>query len=188
MGDVAMRWRPTIFLLAAAFVAVFLESSTSLLRHLLGAQIDVLPALMVYAALTLGFTSIVLLAVCGGLWFDSLSLNPLGASVLPLLVIGLLIYRSRDLLMREHAVAQVTLGVAAGALQPLGTLFILLNIGVAPLLGWVSLWQWLVLAAGGGAATPLCFRLFDRLRRALEYQPVTETSFRPDREIKRGRD
>ena len=69
---------------------------------------------MVYAALTLGFTSMVLLAVCGGLWFDSLSLNPLGASVLPLLVIGLLIYRSRELLMREHVFAQVTLGAMAG--------------------------------------------------------------------------
>jgi cell shape-determining protein MreD len=176
-----------MFVLAAAFVAVFLEASASLLRNLLGAQMDALPALMIYTALTLGFTSIVLLAVCGGLWFDSLSLNPLGASVLPLLVIGLLIYRSRDLLLREHVFAQFVLGAAAGAAQPLGTLFILLNKGQTPLLDWFSLWQWLVLAAGGGAMTPLCFKLFDRLRRALEYQPVTQTSFRPDREIKRGR-
>jgi hypothetical protein len=29
--------------------------------------------------------------------------------------------------------------------------------------------------------------LFDRLHGAFEYQPVTESSFRPDREIKRGR-
>jgi cell shape-determining protein MreD len=182
-----MRWRPTIFVLAAAFVAVFLEASVGLFRKLLGTQLDVLPALMVYAALTLGFASIVLLAVCGGLWFDSLSLNPLGASVLPLLLIGLLIYRSRDLLLREHVFAQVVLGAAAGAVQPLGTLFILLNKGQTPLLGWLSLWQWLVMAAGAGAATPVCFKLFDRLHRALEYQPVTQTSFRPDREIKRGR-
>jgi hypothetical protein len=43
------------------------------------------------------------------------------------------------------------------------------------------------MAAGSGAVTPVCFKLFDRLRRALEYQPVTQSSFRPDREIKRGR-
>ena len=182
-----MSWRPTIFVLAAAFVAVFLEASLGFFRNLLGAQIDVLPALMVYAALTLGFTTIVLLALCGGLWFDSLSLNPLGASVLPLLLIGLLIFQSRDLLMREHLFAQVILGVAAGAAQPLATLFILLNKGQTPLLGWLSLWQWLVMALGCGAITPVCFKLFDRLHRALEYQPVTQTSFRPDREIKRGR-
>ena len=157
------------------------------MRHVLGTQLDVLPALTVYASLTLGFTSIVLLAICGGLWFDSFSLNPLGASVLPLLLIGLLIYRSRDLLLREHVFAQVVLGAAAGAVQPLGTLFILLNKGQTPLLGWLWLWQWLVMAAACGAVTPVCFKVFDRLHRALEYQPVKQTSFRPDREIKRGR-
>ena len=182
-----MKWRPTMLVLAAAFVAVFLESSCGFFRNLLGAQIDVLPALMVYTALTLGFTSIVLLAVCGGLWFDSLSLNPPGASVLPLLLLGLLIYRRRVLLLRVLGFAQVVPGAAAGAAQPLGTLFILLNKGQAPLLGWFSLWQWLVMAAGCAAVTPLFFQLFDRLRRALEYQPVTQTSFRTDREIKRGR-
>jgi cell shape-determining protein MreD len=129
----------------------------------------------------------VLLAFCGGLWFDSLSLNPLGASVLPLLLIGLLIYRSRELLLREHVFAQFVLGLAAGAVQPLGTLFILLNKGQTPLLGWFMLWQWLVLTLGCGALTPVCFYFMDRLRLALEYQPVTQTSFRPDREIKRGR-
>src|SRR5580658_2443179 len=134
-----MSWRPTVFVLAAAFVAVFVEASPGLFRNLLGAQIDLLPALMVYAALTHGFTTIMLLALCGGLWFDSLSLNPLGASVLPLLLTGVLIYRSRDLLMREHVFAQAVLGVMAGAAQPLGTLFILLNKGQTPLLGWLSL-------------------------------------------------
>ena len=182
-----MNWRPTMFVLVTAFAAVFFEASWGFSRRLLGAQIDLLPALMVYTALTLGFTSVVLLAVCGGLWFDSLSLNPLGASVLPLLLIGMLIYRSRELLMREHRSAQLLLGAAAGAAQPLGTLFILLNAGARPLLGWISLWAWLVMAAGAAVATPLCFKLFDRLRRAFEYQPVTESSFRPDREIKRGR-
>jgi hypothetical protein len=182
-----MKWRSTVFVLAAAFVAVFLEASFGLFRRVLGAQIDLLPALMVYAALTHGLATIVLLAVCGGLWFDSLSLNPLGASALPLLLIGLPIYRSRDLLMRDHLYAQVMLGAMAGAVQPLATLFILLNKGTAPLLGWFSLWQWLVMTAGSAVAAPVCFKLFDSLRRMFEYQPVTETSFRPDREIKRGR-
>jgi cell shape-determining protein MreD len=187
MGDAAMSWRSTFFVLAAAFVAVFLEASLGVFRNLLGAQIDCLPALMVYAALTHGLVTIALVAVCGGLWFDSLSLNPLGASVLPLLLIGLLIYRSRDLLMRDHVFAQVVLGLGAGAVQPLGTLFILLNKGAAPALGWFSFWQWIVMAAGCAAAAPVCFKVFDALRRTFEYQPVFQTSFRPDREIKRGR-
>jgi hypothetical protein len=182
-----MSWLSTVFVLAAAFVAVFLETSFGLFHKLLGAQIDLLPALMDYAALTHGFTTMVLLAVCGGLWFDSLSLNPLGTSILPLLMSGVLIFRSRDLLMRESAQAQVILGVLAGLVQPLGTLFILLNVGARPAVGWLSLWQWAVVAACSGAVTPAIFKFFDRVKRALEYQPVTQSSFRQDREIKRGK-
>ncbi len=79
------------------------------------------------------------------------------------------------------------LGFSAAAFQPLGTLFILLNVGAAPALGWVSLWQWLVMAVGGGVLTPVCFTLFDRLHHAFDYPEATHVSFRPDREIKRGR-
>jgi cell shape-determining protein MreD len=182
-----MNLLPTIFILAVAFLAVFLEAWLEWPRNLLGAQIDLLPALMVYASLTHGLATVVLLAVCGGLWFDSLSLNPLGVSVVPLLLIGLFIYHSRDLLLRRHVFAQVVLGILAGALQPLGTLFILLNLGHLPVLGWFSLWQWVVLALGGGAITPLCFKLFDRIHGAFDYQPAPPKPFRPDREIKRGR-
>jgi hypothetical protein len=187
MGGVSMNWLHSIFILAVAFLAVFLEAACDLPRHLFGAQIDLLPALMVYTALTNGIASITLLAVCGGLWFDSLSLNPLGASVLPLLFIGVAISQGRELLLREHTFAQVVLGVSAAAIQPLGTLFILLNVGVAPSLGWFSLWQWLVMAVAGGVVTPLCFALFDRLHHAFDYPQAAQMSFRTDREIKRGR-
>ena len=57
---------------------------------------------MVYAGLTNGLFTVALTAVCSGLWFDSLSANPLGVSVLPLLLIGLLAHRGRDLLAREE--------------------------------------------------------------------------------------
>ena len=40
---------------------------------------------------------------------------------------------------------------------------------------------------GGALFTPLFFLLFDRLNRALNYAPNSQTSFRQDREIKRGR-
>jgi len=182
-----MNWLNSIFILAVAFVGVFLEASFDLWRDLFGAQISVLPALMVYTSLSSGISTVALLAVCGGLWFDSLSANPLGVSILPLFFIGFLIFKKRDLLLREHTFAQIVLGLAASALAPLLTIFLLLNLGGAPLLGWKSLWQWFVMTFGGGALTPICFWLFDRINRALNYQPQVETSFRPDREIKRGR-
>ena len=182
-----MNWLHITFILVAAYLAVFLESSVNFPRSLLGAQIDLLPALMVYTALTNDILVIALLAVGGGLCFDALSANPLGVSVLPLFAIGFAIDRARELLLRESRFAQFVLGFAASALQPLATLFLMLNLGSAPALGWHTLWQWFVLAAGGGLAAPLFFALFDRMHQAFDYQPAHHSSFRPDREIKRGR-
>jgi len=182
-----MNWLNTIFILALAYAAAFLEGPFAFCRNLLGAQITLLPALMVYASLTSGIGTVALLAVCGGLLRDSPSENPLGVSILPLFLIGFIISWKRDLLLREHPFAQMALGMAAGAVFPLATLFLLFNLGQGPVLGWMWLWQWLAGTLTGGVLTPLLFMLFDRLRRAFEYPAMKQSSFREDREIKRGR-
>ena len=168
----------TILILVAAFLAVFGEATLPVLHHWLGAQVDLLPVLMVYAAL---------LAVLGGLWFDALSANPLGISILPLFAVGFLISFRRDLILRELAFAQFVLGTTASAIVPVLSILLLLTAGKQPLLGWGSIWQWLVMTAGGAAATPFVFALFNWCDRSLGYQPRIEPGFRPDREIRRGR-
>ena len=188
MGDDgAMTWLDSFFIFAAAFLAVFWETALPGLRHLLGAQIDLLPPLMVYAGLCAGLKTVSLLALLGGLWFDSLSANPLGISVLPLFAVGLAIHANRELILRDQTYAQLVLGLAASAAAPILTLLLLLTRGNAPLLGWGTAWQLLVMSIGGAVATPLCFILFDWLHRTLIHGRVAETSFRPDREIRRGR-
>src|SRR5690349_863526 len=113
-----MNWLTTTLLLAMAFVTVFWEAAFTGLRHLLGAQIDLLPALMVYAGLCTGLTSVCLVSFLGGLWFDSLSANPLGISILPLFAVGLAIYVSREVILRDQWFAQLVLGLAASAAAP----------------------------------------------------------------------
>jgi len=182
-----MNYLNTIFILVVAFLAVFAEAWFDVIRNLIGAQIDLLPALIVYTSLTNSIFSTATLAVCGGLWFDSISCNPLGVSILPLFLVGLAISQSRELLLRENAFAQCVLGGVASAICPLLTMFLILNIGHNPLLGWESLWQLFIMTLGGGLLTPICFLLFDRIHWNLNYQPIVETSFRADRQIKRGR-
>lgn len=182
-----MNMLDTVAVLMAAFLAVFIEASFSGFRNLLGAQIDLLPALIVYASLSSGVFTLALLAVWGGLWYDSLSVNALGVSIVPLFVVGLMIHRCRDLVLREMVSAQLALGLIAGAVVPLGTLLILFNSGAHPIIGMASLWQWFVMAVGAAIFTPLMFLLFDRLHRMLSYQQLPETTFRADRQIKRGR-
>jgi rod shape-determining protein MreD len=178
---------PNILILLTALLAVFVQGAFGGVRDVLGAQVDLLPALMVYTALTCGAAMMITLAVTGGLLFDTLSVNPLGVSVLPLLLIGLVIQFRRDLLMRDELYAQVTLGLFASALAPALTVLLLFTLETNPLIGWGSLWQWSVMTVGGAIATPLFFLLFGWLNHALGYQPVFESSFRADREIRRGR-
>jgi hypothetical protein len=182
-----MNFFNSILILAFAFLAVFAETIFSAPRNLLGAQIDLLPALMVFAALNGNVFTVGLLAVFGGLWFDSLSANPFGVTILPLALVGFPIFFRNDLILRGLPFAQFVLGAIASALVPVLTILLLLNGGKQPLIGWGSLWQLIVMTLGGAAATPIIFALFAWCDRALGYQPRSETSFRPDREIQRGR-
>jgi cell shape-determining protein MreD len=182
-----MSWLTTLMIFACAFLAIFWEAAFNGLRHLLGAQVDLLPALMVYTALRASLATVCLLAILGGLCFDSLSANPLGVTVLPEFVIGICIYLLRDLILREQVFAQWMLGLLASALAPILTLILLLTLGHSPVLGWGTLWQIIVMTIGGAIATPICFVAFEWLNRALIHMPITQTSFRPDREIRRGR-
>lgn len=176
-----------ILILSFAYLAAFGEAALSAPRHWLGAQVDLLPALMVYAALNADIVTVCLLAVLGGLWFDSFSANPLGVTILPLLAVGFPIHLRRELILRDLPFAQIVLGTAASALAPLITVLLLLNGGKQPLVGWGSLWQWTVMTAGGAAATPVIFALFEWFGRVLGYRPNTEMGFRPDREIRHGK-
>ncbi len=177
----------SILILVVAFLAVFVEAAFSWPHRLLGAQIDLLPALMIYAAMNTEIITVSLLAVLGGLWFDSLSANPFGISIFPLFIIGFPICWKRELLLRELPFAQVILGAIASAVVPALTVLLLLSGSDEPLLGWGSLWQWIVMTAGGALATPLIFEFFGWCNKTFGYQPLIQTAFRPDREIRRDK-
>ena len=177
----------TFLILVAAFLAVFWEAAFPGTARWLHAQVDLLPPLIVYASLCTELTSVALLAVFGGLLLDSLSANPLGVTILPLFAVGLAVYWRRELILRDQPYAQFVLGLGASAATPLLTVVLLLTAGHPALLGWGSLWQWLVMSLGGAIATPLFFLVFGWCERALGHVPVAETSFRADREIRRGK-
>lgn len=174
----------TIIILLAAYALVFLQAAVN---GFLGTQLDLLPALMVYASLTAGPLTVATLALSGGLWFDSLSANPLGISILPLLAIGFVILIRRDLLLHDQAFAQFVIGSGASLAAPTATLLFLLTAGKDPLLGWGTVWQMIVMTLVGGATTPGLFWLFSRVAQTFDYREINTSSFRPDREIRRGR-
>jgi rod shape-determining protein MreD len=187
MGDRPVKVFRIITVLLLAFTFVFAQAAFNWPRRLLGVQVDLLPALMVFTSLRLGIGSILMLAFAGGLSMDALSLNPLGVSPLPLCVVGMLIHLKREQILKEERVAQVLLGMGASAAVALGTLALILSVGESPLLGMRFFWDLTVLTVGGGVAAPLIFTLMKLLENALTYQVHSQPSFRPDREIRRGR-
>jgi rod shape-determining protein MreD len=172
---------------AVAFLAVFWEAAFDGIRSLLGAQPHLLPALMVYTALRGGVVAVSLLAFAGGLLFDSLSANPLGVTVLPLLLTGLAIQTRQNLILRSQTFAQSILGAAASVLAPCLSILLLVTMGQHPLLGWGTVWQVAMMGIAGALAAPGFFLLFEWLNQVFSYSGVAESSFRPDREIRRGR-
>jgi len=182
-----MNWFNTISILVAAYLLVWLQATFNEVRHIIGVQVDLLPSLVVYAALSSGVVGLTLVCVCAGLWFDSLSANPLGVSTLPLFLVGLFIQRSREFILRDQTYAQMLVGFGASAATPFLVVLLLLNLDARPLIGWFSVWQWLVMSVAGALMTPVWFRFFETIGHALNYRPLGETSFRPDRQIKRGR-
>lgn len=177
----------TIAILLVAYLAVFAQATFNGFRDWFGVQMDLLPSLVVYTSLTGGIVSLLMVAVCGGLWVDSLSVNPIGVTMLPLFLVGLLIHRSRELILRDQTYAQFILGASASAAVPFCVLVSLINLNRQPLVGWFSLWQWFVMSVLGGLMTPVWFVFFDRVGGMFNYRPLGESSFRADREIKRGR-
>lgn len=182
-----MNWFNTIAILVVTYLAVFAQSTFNESRNLLGVQVDLIPSLVVYAALSGGVLTFSLVALSGALWLDSLSANPLGVSLLPLFLVGLVIHQFRELILRQQPFAQFILGAGATAAVPVLTLVLLMNTQIQPLLGWFSIWQWFAMSLLGGAVTPLWFFVFERIGETFSYRPVGESSFRSDRQIKRSR-
>jgi cell shape-determining protein MreD len=181
--------RPARFLivLLLAYLAVFVQAGFDVPRVWLNGQINLVPPLMVYTALRLNLTCVTALAVLAGLWLDSLSANPLGASILPLFLTGFLLLPQREVLLQELDYAQLVLGAAASAAVPILTLILVLTKGLDPGIGWHSLWQLAVLTITGGVLTPALFRLLDRIEKALLHPTAPTLMFRPDRDMRRGR-
>lgn len=210
-----MNWVNPTALLFFSMVVLYLQTTINLPRALLGAQIDLVPLFVVYAAVRFDVATFSLLALALGLASDSISANPLGISIIPLWLLGLGAWRVRDLILRDQSVAQMILGGMACLLAPACVLLLLVTLmrhpesgitsgpdpmtpvelsmepigpqNIGPIVGWGTLWQFTVMTVAGAFSAPVVFRLFDALGHRLNYAVVAESTFRHDREIVRGR-
>ena len=178
---------PITLLFLATWLAVFCQTQFPILSRSLGIPLDIRPALIVYTALTHGLPTVLGIVMVASLGTDALSANPIGVSLVPCFVLGLVLQLQRHLLLREQWYAQVWLGLSGGIAVPLLTWGLLLMDSQPQSMGFSLLFRILLLGFLNAAACPALFVVFDGLREVFEYKPISETGFRPDREIKRGR-
>lgn len=177
----------SIPLFITAYVAVFLAAYPTSIRSLFGVQLDLLPPLMVYCGLNSTWGTLASIALVGGALFDSVSSNPLGVSTLTLFLVGFAIHWNRETILRDQLFAQFVLGLIAGISVPFTSLLILWGFGYTPLVGLSTIWQVATTALVGAVATPVLFWMLGRAKATFNYRSIQDTSFRSDREIKRGR-
>ena len=181
------NWVSMFIFLLIGYGTIFLQSRFTVFRDFFGFQFDLVPGLVVYAAIHFSFFAALGCAATLGIMYDLLSANPIGTTLLVFAAVTFLAAYFREVLLSEEFTAQFVLGAGATFGSILLTVFLLHMTGQEPLLGVASLWSWILVSAGGGLFTPLWFRLFARLDEALRYKEVPESSFRPDRQIARGR-
>lgn len=151
-------------LLLAAFACVALQSSLANLWTWSGARVELMPALVAYAAVSTRWPLALWLAVAGGVFQDALSANRLGVSAVALSSVALAFYPPRRFVMREQLAVQFVVGGAASLLFSL-LQWLLLTLGG---LGWAFSWAGLARVAQVATlsllVTPLLFRGLDRAR------------------------
>jgi cell shape-determining protein MreD len=177
---------PLLLLFLVAWLAVFAQTQFPVVVDWIGSPVSILPALTIYAALSHSIGMVACFCIVSALSLDSLSANHLGVSLLPLFLCAFATHARQHLILRDQAYARFWLGLGSGLAVPLLTR-ILLNLGARQPLGDAIGFEWILSGVVNAIACPLCFATFDRLRDLFEYKPIVESSYRADRQIKRGR-
>ncbi len=174
-------------LILMAMVVTYVQSHWSVMEGMWRAQINLLPVFAAYAALHGGLAPIIGVALIAGCWLDVLSANPLGTSLISLFLMALILHRVHEVLLRGQLAAQFFVSLAAGALGPIISCFLLWATSMQPLVGWGTLWHIVVNAIICGVAGPFIFLILNQMDSWVSYEPVAQPWNSSVVEVKRGK-
>lgn len=120
-----------------------------------------------------------------GLWVDSLSMNPLGLSILTLIACNALSMKTRKALIGKPWLSNFSSGFITGSLYPCLTVILLLLFGESPVTGW----RFILSVALSGLVIGLLSHpfknLMDFIIAQLEFKPAAHYRESEMREIER---
>ncbi|MSR64655.1 MAG: rod shape-determining protein MreD [Verrucomicrobiae bacterium] len=158
-------------LVFVAVLLVVLQSTMANVVTIQGAKIEMLPAFIVYCAMSTSLLTSLIVAFSGGLLQDVLSAGRLGLSALPLCGIAIILTTIRPLVFRDFFVIQILMGSAAALFTSVWMVLCqLIAVGHSTVnQSTVATIFWVVLASG--VLTPLLFLVLDRLIRLIGHKP-----------------
>jgi len=160
-----------VILIFTSALIVWFQAVGSPLGGWFGVKTDLLPALMVYAGLTVGARGVVTVGIVGALMQDALSVMPLGVTVLPLCVIGLAAHQWQAYLSRDEKAQQLLLGAIATFGASAVVLVTLAMKGQGVGFSFWLLLRLLGVTLVGTIACPIFFAALDRVNRLLGALP-----------------
>lgn len=175
-------------LLLGVYFLIFLQSHWQMPRLWLGFQPDLTPALMVFVGLTMGAGYVSSIALMSGLWLDSLSANPFGMSILPLFLVGWIVFCFRKKIMAVEFMAQIYLGILGGLIVFLLQLTLLILLSFNPLIGWEMIFLAMLNAFFCGLAVPFFYLLHKWFKSLFSHSSHEPNKWRNNnRQIVRGK-
>jgi rod shape-determining protein MreD len=148
----------TLLTIASTILMASLQSRLPTLWWLGGMRIELLPALVVYAALTLPGRQAITLAVVAGLGQDALSAAPFGITALAYTAAALVMTSMREALDRELPWVQMSAGAVTATVSSVAACFV---VGIS----FGAIFKILLIAALSGVITPVLFFVLDFARR-----------------------
>ena len=183
-----LRFNKMLVLLLGVYFLIFLQSHWQVPRLWLGFQPDLTPALMVFVGLTMGAGYVSSIALMSGLWLDSLSANPFGMSILPLFLVGWIVFCFRKKIMAVEFMAQIYLGILGGILVFLLQLTLLKLLSFNPLIGWGMVFFAMLNAFFCGLAVPFFYLLHKWFKSLFSHSSHEPNKWRNNnRQIVRGK-
>jgi len=120
------------FLFAAVVLVMALQCALAAVVNVAGVKFDLMPAMVVFAALFASWKHALFVAVVCSLLLDALSFQALGLSIAPLAVAAAAINHFQRVLYRDNILLQAALGGATSLAASVWT-WLLLRLGETPL-------------------------------------------------------
>ncbi|HTS19943.1 MAG TPA: rod shape-determining protein MreD [Verrucomicrobiae bacterium] len=153
----------TLIAIAGILIAVALQAHMPTLTWIGGVRVEFLPALVVYAALTMHRRRALMLALAAGLAQDSLSAAPFGISALAYGITTLVITSLREALDRDLPWVQWSAGASTSLVASVLVFFV---IG----LSFGNIIKMFLVASLSGALTVVLFFVADYARLAWGFE------------------